>query len=78
MDLATALGIALLTVEQNVALQKRGEFDTRTSSWVATPTDLRERGGALHAEVRYGRLFIGHNGIQSSYAGRGFRGALKV
>ena len=57
---------------------KTGEFDTRTSSWIATPVDIRERGGALYGERRYGRVFIGHNGAQSYYAVRGFRGMLKV
>lgn len=78
LDLAASMGIALLTEEQYGALQKLGEFDTRTSSWIATPTDIRDQGGALYAEVRYGRLFIGHNGAKSYYASRGFRGLLKV
>lgn len=78
LDLAESMGITLLTEEQYGALQDAGEFDTRTSSWIATPAAIRERGGALYAEVRYGRLFIGHNGAQSYYAGRGFRGMLKV
>lgn len=78
MDLATEMGIALLTEEEYVALQKLGEFDLKTSSWIATPTDIRERGGALYAERRYGRIFIGHNGAQSYYAVRGFRGVLRV
>ncbi|MBL9173872.1 MAG: DUF4256 domain-containing protein, partial [Verrucomicrobiales bacterium] len=78
LDLAASMGVALLTEEQYGALQRMGEFDTRTSSWIATPTDIRERGGALYAEVRYGRIFIGHNGAQSYYAGRGFRAVLRV
>ncbi len=78
MDLAAEMGIALLTEEEYLSLQKLGEFDTKTSSWIATPADIRERGGALYAERRYGRIFIGHNGAQSYYAVRGFRGALKV
>jgi hypothetical protein len=78
LDLAASIGVTLLTEEQYRALQKLGGFDTRTSSWIATPKDIREQGGALYAEVRYGRLFIGHNGAQSYYAGRGFRGVLRV
>ena len=78
LDLAAAMGIALLTEEEYLALQKLGEFDTKTSSWIATPPDIRERGGALYGEARYGRIFIGHNGAQSYYAVRGFRGVLKV
>lgn len=78
MDLAAEMGIALLTEEEYLALQKLGEFDTKTSSWVATPADIRERGGALYAERRYGRVFVGHNGAQSYYAVRGFRGRLGV
>jgi hypothetical protein len=77
-DLATEMGIALLTEEDYLALQKLGEFDLKTSSWIATPADIRERGGALYGERRYGRIFIGHNGAQSYYAVRGFRGLLKV
>ncbi|MBP9903826.1 MAG: DUF4256 domain-containing protein [Verrucomicrobia bacterium] len=78
VDLATEMGITLLTEEEYLALQKLGEFDTKTSSWIATPADIRKRGGALYAERRYGRVFVGHNGAQSYYAVRGFRGALKV
>lgn len=78
LDLATEMGIALLTEEEYLALQKLGEFDTKTSSWIATPADIRERGGALYAERRYGRIFIGHNGAQSYYAVRSFRGVVKV
>lgn len=78
IDMATEMGIALLTEEEYLALQELGEFDTKTSSWIATPVDIRERGGALYAERRYGRIFIGHNGAQSYYAMRGFRGVVKV
>jgi hypothetical protein len=78
MDMAAAMGIALLTEEEYFALQKLGEFDTKTSSWIATPPDIRELGGALYGERRYGRIFIGHNGAQSYYAVRGFRGVLRV
>ncbi len=78
MDLADQMGITLLTEPEYVALQNLGEFDLKTSSWIATPADIRSRGGALYAERRYGRVFIGHNGAQSYYAVRGFRGSLWV
>jgi Protein of unknown function (DUF4256) len=78
MDLATEMGIALLTEEEYLALQKLGEFDTKTSSWIATPADFRGRGGALWGGRSYGRVFIGCNGAQSYYAARGFRGVLRV
>lgn len=78
MDLATEMGIALLTEEEYLALQKLGEFDTKTSSWIATPVDFRAQGGALWGGRSYGRVFIGCNGAQSYYAARGFRGALKI
>jgi hypothetical protein len=78
MDMATAMGIELLTEEGYFELQTLGVFDAKTSSWLATPADIRERGGALYGECRYGRVFIGHNGAQSYYAVRGFRGMLKV
>lgn len=78
MDFATEMGIALLTEEEYVALQMLGVFDAKTSNWIATPADIRERGGALYAERRYDRIFIGHNGAQSYYAVRGFRGVLRV
>ena len=78
IDMAAAMGIELLTEEEYFALQKLGEFDTKTSSWVKTPADIRELGGALYGERRYGRIFIGHNGAQSYYAVRGFRGWLRV
>lgn len=78
LDLAASMGIELLTEAHYGTLQTLGEFDTRTSSWIATPAAIREKGGALYAEVRYGRLFIGHNGAQSYYASRGFRGMLRV
>jgi len=76
--MAAAMGIELLTQEQYQELQKLGNFDTKTSSWVKTPDDIRELGGALCAEFRYGHVFVGHNGAQSYYAARGFRGALRV
>lgn len=78
MDMAADLGIALLTEEEYFTLQKLGEFDTKSSSWIATPMDIRERGGALYGEARYGRIFVGHNGAQSYYGARGFRGGLRV
>ena len=78
MDLAAGMDIALLTEEEYLALQKLGEFDTKTSSWIATPADFREQGGALWGGQSYGRVFIGCNGAQSYYAARGFRGWLKV
>jgi hypothetical protein len=78
MDRAAALGIELLTEEEYFALQKLGEFDTKTSSWVKTPADIRKLGGALFCDRRYGRVFVGYNGAQSYYGGRGFRGWLKV
>jgi hypothetical protein len=78
MDVATEMGIALLTEEEYLALQGLGEFDTKTSSWIATPADFREQGGALWGGRSYGRVFIGCNGAQSYYALRGFRGVLRV
>ena len=77
-DMAAAMGIELLTEEEYLALQKLGEFDTKTSSWIATPADFREQGGALWGGRSYGRVFIGCNGAQSYCSGRGFRGVLKV
>ena len=78
VDLATAMGIELLTEEQYLELQKLGEFDLKTSSWVNTPSDIRKLGGALYSDRRYGRVFVGHNGAQSYYSARGFRGSLRV
>jgi hypothetical protein len=78
MDMAAEMGIELLTEEQYFDLQKHGEFDTKTSSWVKTPTNIRTLGGALFCDRRYGRVFTGHNGAQSYYAVRGFRGMLKI
>jgi hypothetical protein len=76
--MAAAMGIDVLTEEEYQALQQLGDFDTKTSSWVKTPADIRKLGGALYADRRYGRVFIGHNGAQSYYAARGFRGSLRV
>jgi hypothetical protein len=78
MDMAAAMGIELLTEEQYRDLQKLGEFDTKTSSWVKTPADIRKLGGALYCDRRYGRVFVGHNGAQSYYGARAFRGRLRV
>ncbi|HRL13600.1 MAG TPA: DUF4256 domain-containing protein [Aggregatilineales bacterium] len=78
LEMAEAMGIEVLTEAQYRSLQKVGEFDTTTSSWIITPPDIRERGGALFGDWRYGHVFIYHNGVQSYYAARGFRGALKV
>ncbi len=78
MDMAAAMGIALLTEEQYRALQQLGNFDTKTSSWVMTPADVRKLGGALFCDRRYDKVFVYHNGAQSYYAARGFRGSLRV
>jgi len=78
MDMAAAMGSELLTEEEYLALQKLGEFDTKTSSWVKTPAEMRKLGGALYCDRRYGRVFVGHNGAQSYYAARAFRGWLRV
>ncbi len=78
MDMAAAMGIELLTEEQYRALQKLGNFDTKTSSWVKTPSDIRKLGGALFADRRYGHVFVYHNSAPSFYSARGFRGLLRV
>ena len=78
LDMAAAMGIELLTEEQYRALQKLGEFDTKTSSWVKTPTQIRKLGGALFCDRRYDTVFVYHNGAHSYYAARGFRGSLRV
>jgi hypothetical protein len=78
MDMATAMGIELLTEEQYFELQKLGDFDTKTSSWVRTPDEIRKLGGALFCDRRYGRVFVGYNGAQSYYGARAFRGSLRV
>ena len=78
MDMAAAMGIELLTEEEYQELQKLGNFDTKTSSWVKTPSDIRKLGGALYCDRRYGRVFVGHNGAQSYYSARAFRGSLRV
>ncbi len=78
VNLAAAMGIELLTEEQYRELQKLGEFDTKTSSWVKTPSEIRKLGGAIFCDRRFGRVFTYHNGAESYYAARAFRGALKV
>jgi len=78
IDMAAAIGIELLSEERYRELQKLGEFDAKTSSWVKTPTDIRELGGALYCDRRYGHVFLGHNGAESYYAARAFRGWLRV
>ncbi len=78
VEMAAAMGIDLFTEEQYRELQKLGDFDTKTSSWVHTPPDVRSLGGALFCDRRYGKVFVYHNGAQSYYAARGFRGSLRV
>ncbi len=78
MDMAAAMDIDLLTEEQYRELQKLGNFDTKTSSWVQTPSDIRKLGGALFCDRRYGKVFVYHNGAESYYAARAFRGSLRV
>jgi len=78
MDVAAAMGIELLTEEQYRALQKLGNFDLKTSSWVQTPSAIRKLGGALFCDRRYNTVFLYHNGAESYYAARGFRGSLRV
>jgi hypothetical protein len=78
IDMAAAMGIELLTEEQYRELQKLGNFDTKTSSWLKTPSEIRKLGGAIFADFRYGNVFVYHNGADSYYAARGFRGSLRV
>jgi hypothetical protein len=78
VEMATAMGIELLTEERYRTLQAFGDFDTKTSSWILTPPDVRALGGALFCDRRYGKVFVYHNGAQSYYAARGFRGSLRV
>jgi hypothetical protein len=78
MNMAAAMCIELLTEGEYFELQKLGNFDTKTSSWVKTPADIRKLGGALYCDRRYGRVFVGHNGAQSYYSSRAFRGSLRV
>lgn len=78
LDAASAMGIELLSEEQYRDLQKLGKFDTKTSSWIVTPAAIRKLGGAIFADFRYGTVFVYHNGADSYYAARGFRGSLRV
>jgi len=78
LDMASAMGIELLTEDEYRELQKLGEFDLKTSSWVKTPPEIRKRGGALFCDRRYDQVFLYHNGADSYYAARGFRGSLRV
>lgn len=78
IDMAADMGIELLTEEQYRELQKLGEFDTKTSSWIQTPPEVRKLGGALFCDRRFDRVFVYHNGAESYYAGRGFRGVVRV
>ena len=78
IDMAAAMGIELLTEEQYRELQKLGNFDTKTSSWITTPSEIRKLGGAIFCDRRYDRVFVYHNGADSYYAARGFRGSLRV
>jgi len=78
VDMAAEIGIELLTEEEYRALQELGEFDTKTSSWIQTPADIRNLGGALFMDRRYGHVFVYHNGADSYYSARGFRGSLRV
>lgn len=78
IEMADAIGIEILTESEYRTLQKLGEFDTKTSSWIETPSDIRELGGALFCDRRFGHVFVYHNGAESYYAARGFRGSLRV
>jgi hypothetical protein len=78
VGMAAGMGAEMLTEEQYLALQKLGEFDTKRSSWIKTPAEIRKLGGALYCDRRYDRVFVGHNGADSYYSGRGFRCALSV
>ena len=78
LDAAADMGVEVLTEEEYFALQQLGEFDTKSSSWLRTPLEIRELGGAIYGDRRYNRVFIGHNGADSYYSGRAFRGSLKV
>jgi hypothetical protein len=78
IEMAADMGIEILTEEQYHELQKLGNFDTKTSSWIKTPADIRKLGGAIFADYRYGNVFVYHNGAESYYAARAFRGSLRV
>ena len=77
-DMAASMGIEILTEEQYRQLQQLGKFDMKTSSWLKTPPEIRKLGGAIYGDLRYGRVFVYHNGVESYYGGRGFRGLLRV
>jgi len=78
VDAAEAMGVEVLTEEEYFALQKLGEFDTKTQSWIKTPAEMRDLGGALFGDRRFGRVFVYHNGADAYFAGRGFRGVVRV
>lgn len=78
LDMAAAMGMELLTEAQYRELQTLGHFDAKTSSWIVTPPDIRQRGGAIFADYRYGHVFVYHNGADSYYAARGFRGSVRI
>lgn len=78
LNMAADMGIEILSEEEYRSLQKLGNFDTKTSSWIKTPTEIRKLGGAIFADFRYGQVFVYHNGAESYYAVRGFRGSLRV
>lgn len=78
LDMAAAMGVKILTAEEYRGLQTLGNFDTKTSSWLETPTEIRRLGGAIFGDYRFGRVFVYHNGAESYYGGRAFRGSLKV
>jgi hypothetical protein len=77
VGMATEMGVELLSEEEYFELQKLGEFDTKRSNWIKTPPEIRKLGGALYCDRRYGRVFVGHNGADSYYSGRGFRASLR-
>lgn len=78
IDMASTMGVSILTEEQYRELQQHGNFDTKTSSWILTPSAIRKLGGGIFADYRYGTVFVYHNGAESYYAARGFRGSLRV
>lgn len=78
VGMATAMGVELLTEQEYFELQRLGEFDTKRSSWIKTPAEIRKLGGALYCDRRYGRVFVGHNGADSYYSGRAFRSSLRL
>ena len=78
VEMAAAMGVEILSEDQYLELQKLGSFDAKTSSWLKTPSEIRKLGGAIYGDFRYGRVFVGHNGADSYYAARGFRGSLKI